>query len=103
DGSHARHPGALHALGVQPPPGKGKCRQRVATAVERRPGVQKCAESHVAGDPREGVEPRDPAHAPPARRPQSRATAHAAPKPLSMPTTVTPWGQLESMACCDQN
>src|SRR5205085_7444657 len=44
------------------------------------------AECHVAGDPGEAVEPGDGG----GHRPQIRATAHAAPNPLSMPTTVIP-------------
>ena len=67
--------------------------------VEVGPGVEQRAEGHVAGHPGEAVEPGHPAlsHGP-TPVPRSRATAQAAPKPLSMPTTVTPAAHDESMA-----
>ena len=64
-------------------------------------GVDECGHRHVACDARLAVEPGDPS-AIGCRRPRRRGTchrfghvniramAHAAPKPLSMPTTVTP-------------
>jgi hypothetical protein len=60
-------------------------------------GVEQRRQRHVAGDPREAVEP-GRGHARVARWSQMRATAHAAPKPLSMPTTVIPAAHDASMA-----
>ena len=77
---------------------------QVADLVEVGAGVDERAERHVAGDAGEAVEPGDGAST---RRPgqarsvtgtpavddrqrEGRATAQAAPKPLSMPTTVMP-------------
>ena len=64
-------------------------------------GVDEAAERHVPGDAGEAVEPGDPPLGPGIRRSGSSrlspsghrsilATAHAAPKPLSIPTTVIP-------------
>src|SRR5439155_4941 len=61
-------------------------------------GVEQRSERHVAGDAGERVEPGDGGHARRARWSQARATAQAAPKPLSIPTTVTPAAHEASMA-----
>ena len=62
--------------------------------------VDETPERHVAGDAVEAVEPSDGGHdgslAPAVM--QMRAAAHAAPKPLSIPTTVTPDAHDANMA-----
>ena len=55
-------------------------------------GVDERAEEHVAGHPGRALDVGDPRHD------IIRATAQAAPKPLSMPTTVTPLAHDESIA-----
>mgnify|MGYP003704107007 CR=1 FL=1 len=55
-------------------------------------GVHQRCQGHVAGSASEAVEPRGAAHG------HIRATAHAAPNPLSMPTTVTPLAHEACMA-----
>ena len=57
-------------------------------------GIDEGAQRHVAGDPREAVEPGEADHL---RAPSCRSTAQAAPKPLSMPTTVRPEAHDASM------
>ena len=56
--------------------------------------VDESTHQHVAGDTRTAIHPRS-VHV---RRFKMRATAHAAPKPLSMPTTVTPAAHEACMA-----
>ena len=85
-------------LEPQVPTGKGEPVEQPADLVDVRPGVDERAEGHVAGNAREAVEPGD-------RRcdglglghGNERAIAQAAPYPLSMPTTVMPDEQAESM------
>ena len=59
-------------------------------------GIDERSQSHVAGGTGTTVEPRDAAHGFSDRT--MRATAQAAPYPLSMPTTVTPLAQVACMA-----
>ena len=79
---------------AQPPNGSRSSRRD--DLVDVGTGVDEAAEGHVPGDPGEAVEPGDGATAErPRRRVRPahgsiRATAHAAPNPLSIPTTVIP-------------
>ena len=68
-------------------PGSGSRRSRATTSSRSAPASSEAAERHVAGDAGEAVEPGEPFRV---RHRRRRATAHAAPKPLSMPTTVIP-------------
>jgi hypothetical protein len=83
-----------HRLDLQLPAVHGKLAEQAADLVGVGPGVDERAERHVAGDPREAVEPGD--------RPGGHfsilSTALAAPNPLSMPTTVRPAAHEASMA-----
>ena len=60
-------------------------------------GVDEAAQRHVAGDTGEAVEPGDPTAGRAGHR-RILATAQAAPKPLSMPTTVIPAAHEACMA-----
>ena len=66
--------------------------------VEIRPGIEQAAQGHVAGDAGEAVEPGHRAGAVGDAHGRVRATAQAAPNPLSMPTTVIPAAQEACMA-----
>ena len=69
-------------------------RERGSDGVEIGSGVEQRAEQHVSGGTVCGVNPERDAHA---GRLSIRATAAAAPNPLSMLTTVTPGAQALSM------
>ena len=60
-----------------------------------RAGMDQCGHGHVARGPGEAVEPGGAADG---VHPHILATAQAAPKPLSMPTTVTPLAHEACMA-----
>src|SRR3954454_14684924 len=78
--------------------GRRQRRESTEHRVTVGAGVEQRGERHVAGDPGERVEPGNGGHARRARWSHARATAQAAPKPLSMPTTVTPAAHEASMA-----
>ena len=89
---------AAHALfDPQVPARKGKPVEQPADLVDVGAGVDERAEGHVTGDAGEAVEPGHPGVDWGCRHGRSRAMAQAAPYPLSMPTTVTPDEQEESM------
>ena len=74
-------------------PSTGSRPSRARTSSRSAPASTSDAQRHVAGDAGEAVEPGDVrAHL------SIRSTAQAAPKPLSMPTTVTPAAHDASMA-----
>ena len=89
----ARDAAALHRLGLERQPSTGSAgdaspgprrrrrRRRAARRAPCRPAMPEKQWNQATGRRRQ---------ARPARWSQSRATAQAAPKPLSMPTTVTP-------------
>ena len=85
DASRA-HTAALDPLERDPVTVDAESRQRADDLVDVGAGVDQGRQQHVAGDTRATVEP----HGAAAHRGSIRATAHAAPNPLSMPTTVTP-------------
>ncbi len=115
-----------HGLGAQVPARQRQAPEQGEHLAHIGSGVEEAAERHVAGDPREAVEPGDglpgdgavglglvvgaatlgapgPPGAPVRRGLERahcriRATAQAAPKPLSMPTTLTPAAQEASIA-----
>ena len=91
DGPCGAQPGAVDGLGAQLPAGEAEAVEDRHDLVERRPGVEEAPEDHVAGDPRPEAEPGDAGHVGSLRM---RVTAMAAPKPLSIPTTLTPAAQL---------
>ncbi len=67
--------------------------------VERHTGIDECAEQHVAARTCRAVDPTDRHESEPPNNESIRTAAHAAPNPLSMFTTVTPWAQLASALC----
>jgi hypothetical protein len=83
-----------HRLDLQLPALDRELAEQAADLVRVGAGVDERAQRHVAGDPREAVEPGD--------RPGGHfsilSTALAAPNPLSMPTTVRPAAHEASMA-----
>src|SRR4051794_15014437 len=83
---------AHHRLGFKSPSRDGKPATQRADLIEVGAEVDERAECHVAGDAGEAVEPDDGGHL------SSRNTALAAPKPLSMPTTVMPAAHEDNMA-----
>src|SRR5689334_15370147 len=87
-----RHTRAHDRLRVERPAADGNALAQRANLVEVRAGVDERAERHVASDPREAVEPRNRGHF------RSLKTALAAPKPLSMPTTVMPAAHDDNIA-----
>ena len=123
-GPRRRDPTALHPFERERIAVDAEPAQRRRDLVSVRAGVDQGPEQHVAGHPRRALDVRDPCHRRTLRsmcarrigptdgaqgpsrqvivRPLAhgsiRATAHAAPKPLSMPTTVTPLAHDESMA-----
>lgn len=94
--AHRMERAAPHALYPRGParnaesPHLGEDRRHVGAGVDER------GHEHVAGEPADRVDPRA-LHAPTRAR-FTREAAYAAPKPLSMFTTVTPGAQLLSMA-----
>ena len=105
--------GALHCLhlrlrtgqaasqgrsGIERPAVDGQLTQHFTDLVDRRTGVDECPQGHVAGDPGKAVEPGHAGHVgTTAGGPSRRSTAHAAPKPLSIPTTLRPEAHDASM------
>ncbi len=89
DGAGARHPSAQRVLEAQVPAGKVEAAEQAAHLVGVGSGVDEGAESHVARDACEAVEPGD-RRATGVAHGSCRATAQAAPYPLSIPTTVMP-------------
>ena len=102
-------------LGIETPARKGQPFQESQNLIEIGSGIEKTAESHIPGDAGEAVKPGDRRGRPDpdvcfhlGRRAlesgagsahgRIRATAQAAPKPLSMPTTVRPAAQEACMA-----
>ena len=89
-------------VGLELPSTDGDAAAELAHLVDVGTGVDEAGECHVAGDPREAVEPRDVGHVSVDRdrscTVHSRNAAHAAPNPLSMPTTVTPAAHDASIA-----
>ena len=96
---------------VEGPPVDREPAEQASHLVEVSPSVDQAAERHVTGDPGEAVEPSDPRPEPRGRLAGSvqaaggvlvhrsaRVAAHAAPKPLSIPTTVTPEAQEANIA-----
>ena len=87
-GPRRRHAATLHSLERQGvtvqghAPESGEHRLLLSAGIDQRP------EQHVAGDPGAALHVGDSTGYGHDRR--ILATAHAAPKPLSMPTTVTP-------------
>ena len=81
----ALHPLERHRVAVDAEPG-----ERAGDDVGVGAGIDERAEHHVAGDAGRAVEVGDGASGSAVIAADIRATAHAAPKPLSMPTTVTP-------------
>ena len=66
-----------------------------AQRLELRAGVEQRRQQHVAREPADAVEVRDPAHS----RPRAiRAAIVPAPRPSSMPTTASPAAQDASIA-----
>ena len=107
DGPGGRHAAPQHRLDGQAPSVHGSRRRSGQDLAEVGAGVEQAAERHVPGDAREAVEPRHRARVRGAAgrtgdvgvaQRRSRAMAQAAPKPLSMPTTVTPAAHEASMA-----
>ena len=88
----ASEPGTEDGLCVERPSADGDALAQRADLVEIGAEVDERAEGHVAGDAGEAVEPGDDRHL------SNRITALAAPKPLSMPTTVMPAAHDASMA-----
>src|SRR4051794_10097233 len=81
-----------HRCRFERPPADGDALAQRAHFVEIGAEVDERAERHVSGDAGEAVEPGDNRHF------NNRITALAAPKPLSMPTTVMPAAHDASMA-----
>ena len=106
----AGQPGSQHADGLERPAADGQGDQLAFDLGEIGAGIDQAAERHVAGDPGKAVPPGEGRHrAVRAARgagggrattagPRMRATAQAAPNPLSMPTTTIPEAQDASMA-----
>src|SRR3954447_20637315 len=94
-GQRGGQPAAVHQARFYFDTGEVKPGHRLVDVVGLRPGVEQRTHGHVARDPGERMKPGDRGHA---AGPNSRNTAQAAPKPLSIPTTVIPEAQLESMA-----
>ena len=106
DGPARGDPAPQDRLDVEPPSAKRQALQQRHYLVQIGTSVDQAAKRHVPGDPGEAVEPghrastlnwvvgscRQPTHG------SIRASAHAAPKPLSMPTTVMPAAQEACMA-----
>ena len=84
----------LHALERERVPVDTEPGESVGDRVHVGTGIDERRQQHVAGHARAAVEP----HRASAHRRSTRATAHAAPKPLSMPTTVTPLAHEASIA-----
>ena len=96
DGACASHPAAQRFLESQVPARKVEAAEQAAHLVRVGTGVDEGAEGHVACDPRKTVEPGDRRAAALAHG-SCRATAQAAPYPLSIPTTVMPDEQADSI------
>ena len=79
------------------PAREGKAVEHAADLLDVGTGVDERAEGHVTGDAGEAVEPGHPDVRSVRRHGSNRAMAQAAPYPLSMPTTVMPDEQAESM------
>ena len=96
EGPGRPQPAAGHGLDAETPPLEAEAGEEPAHVVEPGARVEQRAEDHVAGHARGAAEPDRgaPAHR---RGSSARTTAMAAPKPLSMPTTVTPAAQDESI------
>ncbi len=106
----AGYAGSQHRGGLEGPAPDGEGDQFTFDQGEIGPGVDQAAEGHVTGDAGKAVPPGDGRHrtacrsasaelvVSSARGPRMRATAQAAPKPLSMPTTTSPEAQEASMA-----
>ena len=100
DGSGACDAASQVLLEVQFPAREGEASEEGTHLLDVGPGVDQGTQGHVAGDTREAVEPggrpvpgtRGSCHG------RSRAMAQAAPYPLSIPTTVMPDEQAESIA-----
>ncbi len=97
-GSAARQPTSQDGLNRELPALNIEQREKLHDAVKIGTGVDQAAQRHVAGDAGEAVEPSDRGLTVVHRHGKSRATAQAAPKPLSMPTTVTPEAHEANMA-----
>ena len=117
-GAHHRPGGGdatpQHRLDLEGPAPEGQPLEQGQHLVEVGAGIEQAAERHVPGDPGEAVEPGHrarpgpPVDAPARRRTSVttcdaghgsiRATAQAAPNPLSMPTTVMPAAHEACMA-----
>ena len=99
DGAGASDASPNTVLELERPPGKVQAVEERTHLVDIGPGVDQRPERHVTRDAGEAVEP---CHRRGVdlrcRHGRRRAIAHAAPYPLSMPTTVIPDEQAESMA-----
>ena len=96
-GPRGRHAAALHPLEGQRVAVDTQTTERLVHRAGVGAGVDEGAEEHVAGDAGAALHVGDSRRAHVALR-SIRATAHAAPKPLSMPTTVTPLAHDDSIA-----
>ena len=103
----AGQPGPQHGHGLERPAADGQGDQLALDQRQVGAGVDQAAEGHVAGDAGEAVPPGDRRHDRPvfpatpsttAAGARMRATAQAAPNPLSMPTTTSPEAHEASMA-----
>ena len=107
DGAAGGDTAPQHGLDLEGPPAERQSLEQAQDLVESGSGVDEAAERHVPGDAGEAVEPGD---GPSRRRDRRdgapgvdghgsiRARAHAAPKPLSIPTTVIPAAHEACMA-----
>ena len=90
-----RDTAAQHRFRADVPALDGQAAENLDDSAEVGARVHQAGQGHIAGDAREAVPPRDGGHG---VGPRMRATAQAAPKPLSIPTTTMPAAQLASMA-----